>query len=129
MLCLVLGALRAEPAAKPPDAKPELPKTGVNLARPAGGWINVKVAGNRFELSFFDVEKKTVAADRTGGIVRYLYAEKRIQPPAPLNRSDDGQKLVTPAKIRPPHVFHVHIVLRSENAGEPDESYNFRYPG
>ena len=127
-LCVALGALRAEPVAKPAE-KPELPKTGMNLARPAGGWINVEVADNRFVLSFFDVEKKPVAADRPGGVVRYVYTARENKPPAPLARSEDGLKLVTPAKIRPPHVFHVHIVLRGERPEDADESYNFRYPG
>ncbi len=128
-LCLALGALRAEPAAKPPDAKPELPKTGVNLARPAGGWINVEVGGNRFVVLFFDSEKKPVPADRPGGVVRYVYTARENKPPVPLARSEDGRKLVTPARIRPPHVFHVHIVLRGERPEDADESYNFRYPG
>lgn len=128
-LCIALGALRAEPAVKPADEKPELPKTGVNLTRHAGGWINVEVADNRFVLSFFDAEKKLVAADRPGGVVRYVYTARENKPPAPLARSEDGQKLVTPAKIRPPHVFHVHIVLRGERPEDADESYNFRYPG
>jgi hypothetical protein len=128
-LCLVLGALRGEPAAKPPETEPELPKTGINLARHAGGWINVEVVGHRFVLSFFDVGKKPVASDRVSGLVRYVYTSKEDKSPAPLTLSDDGQKLVSPARIRPPHVFHVHIVLRGENAAGSDESYNFRYPG
>ena len=128
-LCVALSALRAEPVAKLPDDKPELPKSGINLERPAGGWINVEVVGNRFVLSFFDAEKKPVPTDRPGGVVRYVYTARENKPPAPLARSEDGLKLVTPAKIRPPHTFHVHIVLRGERPEDADESYNFRYPG
>lgn len=128
-LCVALSALRSEPAAKPEETKPELPKTGVNLARPAGGWLNVEVVGNRFVLSFFDAEKKPVPADRPGGVVRYVYTARENKPPAPLAPSEDGLKLVTPARIRPPHVFRVYIVLRGERPEDADESYNFRYPG
>lgn len=129
LLCAMLGVLRADPAPKPPEPPPELPTGGVNLARAVGGWINVEVTGHRFVLSFFDAGKRPVAADRSGGIVRYIYTSKEDKAPAPLARSEDGQTLVSPARIRPPHVFHVHIVLRGERSGEPDESYNIRYPG
>ncbi|MFZ5496536.1 MAG: hypothetical protein ACOZE5_14525 [Verrucomicrobiota bacterium] len=128
-MCAMLGALRAEPTPKPPEPPPELPVTGVNLARPAGGWINVEVTGHRFVLRFFDAGKIAIPADRSGGVVRYVYTSKEDKAPAPLARAEDGQTLVSPARIRPPHVFHVHIVLRSERPGEPDEAYNFRYPG
>ena len=111
-----------------PAAKPELPKTGVNLSRPAGGWLNVEVVGHQFVVSFFDGEKKPVSVEAVRGVVRYVYTAKENKPPVPLNRSADGQKLVSPAKIRSPHVFHVHLVLIGGSANETSESHVFRYP-
>ena len=116
-------------AAAPVVVELELPKTGVTLSRPTGGWINVDVSQHRFVVSFFDANRKRVPTDRARGLVRFYYTTKEKPLPTALNPSEDGRTLVSPARVLPPHVFHVHIVLLAEGSDEPVESYNFRYPG
>ncbi|MDO8540178.1 MAG: hypothetical protein Q7S40_07005 [Opitutaceae bacterium] len=112
------------------EIKPELPKTGVNLARSTGGWLNVEVTGNHsFVVSFFDQEKKPIAADAVRGVVRFFYTARENKPPVPLHLSEDSKKLVSLAKVRPPHVFRVFLVLFGAGDLDIGETYNFRYPG
>ena len=58
------------PAAKVPVKEKvyELPKTGLNQARPNGGWINVEPQGTRLVVKFFDKEKKPMAPDVARGL-------------------------------------------------------------
>jgi len=70
-----------------------------------------------------------MSTDRARGLVRFYYTTKENRPPTALNPSEDGRTLVSPARVLPPHVFHVHIVFLAEGSDEPVESYNFRYPG
>lgn len=91
----------AAPASKVPVKEKvyELPKTGLNQARPKGGWINVEAIGTRLVVKFFDKEKKPVAPDVARGLVRLKYTSKNsVQ--AVLVR--EGNMLATPATIRPP---------------------------
>jgi len=103
----------------------ELPKTGLNLARPNGGWINAEIVGIRLVIKFFDKEKKPVAPDVERGFARFNYAAKNDKR-AVLDR--EGNTLVTPATVRPPHNFLVILSLFAGEGAEPTESYTFKYP-
>lgn len=103
----------------------ELPKTGVNIPRKEGGWINVEGSGTRFIVKFYDKEKKPVPPDVERGLARFNYAAKN-DTRAPLHR--EGETLTTPATIRPPHNFQVILSLFTGEVGEPREVYTFRYP-
>lgn len=129
IVALVLLPVVAAAKPAPSEPKPELPKTGVNLARAKGGWLNIEAVGHRFVVKFYDAKKKQFTPDMTRGLVRYYYTAKAIHPPVPLNRAKDGRALESPNKVKPPHVFHMHVVLLAEGSDEPVESYNFRYPG
>ncbi|MBI2813041.1 MAG: hypothetical protein HYX71_02005 [Opitutae bacterium] len=111
--------------AKPAKPKPELPKTGINLPRPAGGWINAEIAGIRLVVKFFDKEKKPVPPDVERGFARFNYAVKSDRK-AVLGR--EGNTLATPATVRPPHNFQVILSLFAGEGTQPTESYTFRYP-
>lgn len=112
-------------ASAPKKKEYELPKTGVNIARKEGGWINVEGSGTRFVIKFFDKEKKPISPDVERGLARFNYAAKNdIR--APLHR--EGDTLTTPATIRPPHNFQVILSLFTGEVGEPREVYTFKYP-
>jgi hypothetical protein len=132
---IVLVALIGLAATKPPASTTpnpvkkvavyELPKTGVNQARPAGGWINVEPQGTRLVVKFFDKDKKPVATDVTRGFVRLKYASKN---PVHAVLAREGNLLATPATIRPPHNYLVILSLFAGDVDEAAESHTFKYP-
>jgi hypothetical protein len=122
---LLASAMGATPA-KEQTAKPkyELPKTGVNLRRPAGGWLNAEPVDTRLVIKFFDKKKKPVAPDVETGFVRFRYIGKR---PEHAVMNIEGDTLVTPATVRPPHNFFIILNLFDEDTEQP-ETYSFKYP-
>ncbi len=111
----------------PEETKPVLPATGVNLARPSGGWLNIAVETNRFSLQFFDENKAPADTDADHALIRYVYAAKRPERIV-LKRSADGHRLLSPPRVRPPHVFRVYLWLFDAAGGEAIESHVFQYP-
>jgi len=103
----------------------ELPKTGLNQARPKDGWINVEAVGTRLVVKFFDKEKKPVAPDVQRGLVRLKYASKN---PAQAVLARAGDTLATPATIRPPHNYLVILSLFAGDDAETSENHTFKYP-
>lgn len=127
VLAVALCAPTAGLGAVTPQKKPvyELPKTGKNLPRGVGGWINVEMAGARLTVKFFDAEKKPVPPDITNGLVQLRYTGKSSVR-APLSR--EGEFFVTPNVVRPPHNFLVILTLSSAAEGGENETHAFRYP-
>ena len=119
---------KTPPAETSPAAKKkeyELPTTGKNVARQNGGWLNVEGAGTRFVVKFFDKDMKPIPPDVERGFARFNYAAKN-DARAPLSR--EGETLVTPATIRPPHNFQVILSLFTGEVGDSAEVYTFHYP-
>jgi len=118
---------KSPPSKSSPSAKKkeyELPKAGKNIERQKGGWLNIEGTGTRFVVKFFDKEKKPVPPDVERGLARFNYAAKN-DTRAPLNR--EGETLVTPATVKPPHNFLIILSLFSSEA-EPAETYTVKYP-
>lgn len=132
-LILAIAAFAAEPLSKiAPSSKPpteipvyELPKTGKNIPRDGGCWLNVEASGNRIVVEFFDIEKKSVPPDVDRGFVNFRYSTQNAAHAA-LNR--EGNALVTLATVQPPHDFLVILSLFSIGCADPVESYRFKYP-
>ena len=112
-----------KPAAK--KKAHELPKTGLNQARPGGGWINVEAVGTRLVVKFFDKEKKPAPPDVQRGFAQFRYASKNPER-APLHL--EGDALVSTATVRPPHNFIVLLSLFASESAGPTESHTFKYP-
>ena len=113
-----------EPSSPGKKKEYELPKTGKNIERQKGGWLNLEGSGTRFVVKFFDEKKKPVPPDVERGLARFNYAGKN-DTRAPLSR--DGETLVTPATIKPPHNFLIILSLFPGEA-EPAEVYTIKYP-
>ena len=84
-----------------------LPKTGLNLARPKGGWINAEAVGTRLVIKFYDKDKKPVPPDVERGFARFNYAAKNNKT-AVLGR--DGNTLATPATVRPRRAYGIPLL-------------------
>ncbi|MDO8539671.1 MAG: hypothetical protein Q7S40_04460 [Opitutaceae bacterium] len=106
----------------------ELPKDGKNLPRGKGGWLNVEISGARMIVKFFDAEKKPVPPDVPRAAARFRYASKSDIKRTVLNR--EGEALVSPGNVRPPHNFLVTLTLLSgdDESIEAAEVYNFKFP-
>lgn len=108
----------------------ELPNEGKNLPREKGGWLNVQTSGSQMVVKFFDEEKKPVAPDVPRAAVRLRYAAKSDINRTVLNR--EGEALVSPGNVRPPHNFLVTLtLLRGDDLSdyaEAAEVYNFKFP-
>lgn len=129
LICfVVIGATFgfAADTSKAGERQNELPKTGINLARDDGGWINVLVVGNSFVVSFFNDLKMPVAADVHHGLVRYKYVAKSKDRTV-LTRSADGKTLLSPQNVVAPFVFRVHLALFNEGSDDLAETYAFSY--
>lgn len=113
-----------EPSSPGKKKEYELPKTGKNIERQKGGWLNIEGTGTRFVVKFFDEKKKPVPPNVERGFARFNYAGKN-DTRAPLNR--EGETLVTPATVRPPHNFLIILSLFPDEA-EAAETYTFKYP-
>jgi len=103
----------------------ELPKTGQNITRAQGGWVNVEIVGTRLVVKFYDKKKKPALPDVVRGFARFNYAAKNDKT-AVLNL--EGDTLVTPATVRPPHNFLVILSLFAGEGAVASESYTFKYP-
>ena len=113
-----------EPSSPGKKKEYELPKTGKNIERQKGGWLNIEGTSTRFVVKFFDEKKKPVPPDVERGFARFNYAGKN-DTRAPLNR--EGETLVTPATVRLPHNFLIILSLFPGEA-EAVETYTFKYP-
>ncbi len=123
---VLLGAATGFAAAPEAKPKPELPKTGMNLARDDGGWINVEVQGVSFVVSFYNARMEPVLADVHHGLVRYAYIAKS-RDRSVLTLTDDGMKLTSPSDVKPPHVFRVHLALFNQDPDDLAETFAFSY--
>jgi len=100
---------------------------GVEIARPAGGYLGLNLVGGRFVLSFYDAEKKPAKADVVRASlrwpVRYQPSDERVV----LNPAGDGKSLTSAKVIRPPHRFRVYIALFVEGNDDPVETHNVEF--
>ena len=124
LLFLIIGSVLPSLAAEP--TQPELPKTGVNLERDHGGWLNVVVQDDQFVISFYNAKKEPVTADLHHGLVRYAYSENGSDRTV-LRRSADGKTLISPHEVTPPDIFRVHLALFHEGADDLAETHAFSY--
>jgi hypothetical protein len=116
-------------AAGGPTAEKEKPAVieGMEIARPAGGFLGLNIVNGRFVLLFYDAEKRRTEADVARASlrwpVRYQPSDERVV----LNRVADGRSLTSGKVIRPPHHFRVYIALFVEGNDDPVETYNVEF--
>jgi len=121
-------ALLAMPLAHAAESavEPQLPEVGLNIARTQGGWINLVVENNRLVATFFNAERKPVPPDVARIAARIVYPAREDRH---VVLNPEGDALVSPPKVRPPHVFRVFLRLLVEGENETPETYSVLYPG
>ncbi len=105
-------------------AETERTVTGVEVARPGGGFLGLAIEGNAFVLRFYDEEKNEIPPDAAAH-----HAPARWNNPqkAGWQRTvlvNNGNHMHSPAVVRPPHVFIVYLSLYTADS-ELIESHTF----
>lgn len=108
---------KAAPAKKAEAPPPKI--DGIEISRGERGFLGVQMIEGNFKISFYDPNKKPVAADVARAVLRWDPKYKVGKEQVVLNRSDDGKSLVSPRNIRPPYNFKLIVTLIKE-ATDPD---------
>lgn len=109
------------------EKKAEEPIVGVLIERKSGGFLNLRVDGGNFVLSFLDAEKKEAEPNATKATIRYrkgLTTHRFFLTP-------EGKTLRSPLPVFRPYVFFtVRVVLFDDNEETANEVYttNFKQP-
>lgn len=127
--------LRAAPATLPVAAGKAAPKVeepppaieGVEIARPNGAFLGLRIVSGNFVLTFYTAEKEKKAPDVARAAlrwpVRYQPSDERVV----LNPGGDGTSLTSAKVIRPPHSFRVFISLFVEGSDDPVETHSVQF--
>jgi hypothetical protein len=113
---------QAAPVA-PVKKQEELTIPGLVIPRKNGGFLGLVLENSNFKLSFYDKDKKPIAADVARAAahwkVQYSIYEERVV----LNPAPDGMALTSSKFIRPPYLFKLYLTLVTE--GDNPSSENF----
>lgn len=135
-LCLVLAANAADnkPASKaaPRNAataklEPQAPITGALIERTGGngGFLNLKIEGGNFTITFLDKNKKETKGDLSRAIIRYRRHLKSNQ--FILTSADNGRSLRSSLPVDRPYVFSaLPVLLFKEGQESVAETYTVR---
>ncbi|MBI5426415.1 MAG: hypothetical protein HZA32_20250 [Opitutae bacterium] len=99
------------------EAKKEEPKiAGITIARPNGNFLGLTLEGGTFKLSFYDKDKKPMAADVARAAARWNPNYKQGSERIILNGSSGGKALVGSKPVRPPYAFKLFLTLLKGDA-------------
>jgi len=117
----------AKPAAKAAaQEEKEEPLVGVLIERPNGGFINLKVDGGNFVMTFLDKDKKETNADVPRASARYR--KNKSDHRHMLVRSADGKSLRAPTPVDRPYRFNaLLVVLSSDSEDNAAEAYTVNF--
>jgi hypothetical protein len=112
-------------AAKEPEAMPTI--SGIEIQRPNGAFLGLQIVGSNFVLTFYDSNKKKMAADVMRATLRWPVKYQPNNERTVLNPGGDPSSLTSPMPVRPPHNFKVFMSLFVEGHDDPVESYVVDY--
>ena len=113
---------QAAPAA--PGKEQEQPNIpGLVIPRAKGGFLGLLIENGNFKLSFYDDERKPVAADVARANARWPVHYSVYDERAVLNPSADGKALTSSKFVRPPYQFKLYLTLITEGSSDAPESY------
>lgn len=98
------------------EGAPLVPTLGLYLERPNGGFLNVRIVNNNFELYFLDAEKKLLKPDYNYAILSYASKVKKSDRKQTLKVSIAPNGLFMTAKraISPPHDYELRLFLKDK---------------
>ena len=99
--------------------------SGINLPLRKGGWINFRIIRDHFEVLFFDVTKKLMAACARGATVRFTDASNKARL---YKLVIEGEKLVSRRVVSSPPTSQISLSLLTESLDGTRECFCFDYP-
>lgn len=103
------GGAKKTVSEQKPEAEATVP--GVTIPRAKGGYLGLALEGGGFKLSFYDAQKKPLAADVPRATARWKVLYQKTPERVILQPTADGLALSNPKNVRPPHNFTVFLVL------------------
>jgi len=115
--------------AKKPEPAPAAKVEGMEVARSSKGFLGVALVGGCFRITFYDANRKPVAADVTSASLRWTVKYQPKPERTLLVPAGDGRSLASPFVVRPPLAFRLNISLFVEGREEPSEIYQIDFRG
>jgi hypothetical protein len=106
------------------DEKP--PKIdGLEVSRGDRGFLGIKVEDNTWKISFYNKEKKPVAADVAAIALRWPVQYQPNPERALLSPAGDGKVMSSDKTVRPPFTFTLYVTLLKDpsSTDQPAETY------
>ena len=120
----VLGAVVALAAQPAPKAGEPAKIPGVEIARPAKGFLGLQVSGGNFILSFYDENRQPVPPAAARAVLRWTPTNRTGSEFYVLETAADGKALTSPKTVRPPYQFRLVLSLFAAGAENPFETHN-----
>jgi hypothetical protein len=122
-LSLLLASLSW--AAQPgPKAGEPAKIPGVEIARPAKGYLGLQVNGGNFLLSFYDENRQPAPPAAARAVLRWTPSNRTGNEFYVLEAAADGKALSSPKTVRPPYQFRLVLSLFAAGAEAPFETHN-----
>jgi hypothetical protein len=109
---------KAPAAKKDAKKKPEAPRKieGLEIPRKGAGFLGIKIEGGNFVLSFYDKDKKPVAADVSRAVLRWPVHYQPNDERTQLEPTSDGKTFTSAKVVRPPFTFKLYLTLLKDAA-------------
>lgn len=134
LLCCVLTAswsMAAEnygQSVKPATNEASASIPGITIERREGkGFLGIEVVDYNYKLTFYDQDKKPVAADRPRALLRWASRSKSGDERYMLSVGNDPHALTSPRYVRPPYNFQLFITLLDDNPETSTQTYAIRF--
>lgn len=96
---------------------------GMEIARPGGGFLGLRLVNNNFVLTFYDAKKHKITPNVARAAARWPVHYQPAPERAVLNPGFDAASLTSPKIVRPPHDFKLYLSLFVEGSDDAVESY------
>jgi hypothetical protein len=110
----------AAPVTPTPTEEKEGTIDGTAIKRDGDGWLGVQIKNGTFQLTFYNVKKKPVAADKTSAVFRWAVHYQPNDERTELSVTGDPAVLSSTYPVKPPYSFKLHIALLSDSSKDAE---------
>ena len=99
------------------NGEAEVTLPGIVIPRANGTFMALTLEDGKYNLAFYDAEKKPMAPDVARATARWNRVNKTGDERTVLNPGADGMTLQGARFVQPPHVFKLFLTLLDEDGG------------